>query len=180
MAQDRIAESGMDRLSDMDFDGWFKAARRLDLNCLANEAFHLASRCPPTHSAPTLMMYPAPPHKPFSFLCSHPPTAVIPAAMHTPSRTLPPGIPMDIDHTQTLKPLAQTCYHCGQTSHIIRDCNLRYDVCHMTLDEQDKFIQQIMANCDAAIANTTESMTRTDTSKRGKSTMWILSDPAGE
>jgi hypothetical protein len=26
MTQDRIAESGMDRLSDMDFDGWFKAA----------------------------------------------------------------------------------------------------------------------------------------------------------
>jgi hypothetical protein len=42
--QDRIAESGTDRLSDMDFEGWFKAARRLDLNRLANEAFHLASR----------------------------------------------------------------------------------------------------------------------------------------
>jgi hypothetical protein len=26
MTQDRIAESGMDRLNDMDFDGWFKAA----------------------------------------------------------------------------------------------------------------------------------------------------------
>jgi hypothetical protein len=26
MTQDRIAKSGMDRLSDMDFDGWFKAA----------------------------------------------------------------------------------------------------------------------------------------------------------
>jgi hypothetical protein len=47
MTQDRIAESGKDRPSDMDFDGWFKAARRLDLNRLANEAFHLASRRPP-------------------------------------------------------------------------------------------------------------------------------------
>jgi hypothetical protein len=26
MTQDRIAESGIDRPSDMDFDGWFKAA----------------------------------------------------------------------------------------------------------------------------------------------------------
>jgi hypothetical protein len=26
MTQDRIAESGMDRLSDTDFNGWFKAA----------------------------------------------------------------------------------------------------------------------------------------------------------
>jgi hypothetical protein len=30
--QDRIAESGTDRPSDMDFKGWFKATQRLDLN----------------------------------------------------------------------------------------------------------------------------------------------------
>jgi hypothetical protein len=59
--QDRIAESGTDRPSDMDFKGWFKAARRLDLNHLANEAFHFASRRPLTHSAPTPTTYPAPP-----------------------------------------------------------------------------------------------------------------------
>jgi hypothetical protein len=41
--QDRIAELGTDRPQDRDFDGWFKAARHLDLNCLANEAFHYAS-----------------------------------------------------------------------------------------------------------------------------------------
>jgi hypothetical protein len=51
--QDRIAKSGTDRPSDTDFNGWFKTAQRLDLNCLANEAFHLASRRPPTHSAPS-------------------------------------------------------------------------------------------------------------------------------
>jgi hypothetical protein len=82
MTQDRIAESGMDRPSDTDFNSWFKAARRLDLNHLANEAFHLASRCPPTHSTPTPTTYPVPPCMPFSFLCSHPPTAMTPAAMH--------------------------------------------------------------------------------------------------
>jgi hypothetical protein len=41
--QDRIAESGTDRPQDRDFDSWFKAACRLDLNRLANEAFHYAS-----------------------------------------------------------------------------------------------------------------------------------------
>jgi hypothetical protein len=50
--QDRIAKSGTDRLGDTDFNGWFKAARHLDLNRLANEAFHLASRRPLIHSAP--------------------------------------------------------------------------------------------------------------------------------
>jgi hypothetical protein len=117
--QDRIAESGTGRPGDTDFNGWFKAARCLDLNRLANEAFHLASRRPPTHSAP--------PRAPFSFLRTHAPTAATPAEMHTPSCALPPGIPMDIDHTQTLKPLAQTCYRCGQTGHISRECDLRHD-----------------------------------------------------
>jgi hypothetical protein len=46
MTQNRIAESGTDRPQDRDFNGWFKAAQCLDLNCLANEAFHYASRCP--------------------------------------------------------------------------------------------------------------------------------------
>jgi hypothetical protein len=115
--QDRIAESGIDILSDMDFNSWFKAAQRLDLDHLANEAFHLASRHPPTHSTPMPTMYPVPLCTPFSFLYSHAPTAATPAAMHTPSCALPPGIPMDVNHTQTLKPIVQTCYCCGQTSH---------------------------------------------------------------
>jgi hypothetical protein len=109
MTQDRIAESGMDRPGDTDFNGWFKAAQRLDLNRLANEAFHLASRHPPTHSAPTPMAYAAPPCTPFSFLRSHPPTAVTPAAMHTPSRALGPSanlLPLwpDWSHQQRVRP----------------------------------------------------------------------------
>jgi hypothetical protein len=90
MTQDRIAESGMDRPKDRDFDGWFKATRRLDLNRLANEAFHYASRCPLTQSAPTPTTHSAPPQTPFSFLCSQAPsTTATPAAMHTPSCALP-------------------------------------------------------------------------------------------
>jgi hypothetical protein len=60
MTQDRIAESGMDRPSNTDFNGWFKAARCLDLNWLANKAFHYASRHPPTHSAPSPTTHSAP------------------------------------------------------------------------------------------------------------------------
>jgi hypothetical protein len=126
-----------------------------------NEAFHLASRHPLTHSAPTPTTHAAPLCAPFSFLRSHPPTAATPAAMHTPSHALPPGIPMDVDCTRTFKRLTQTCYYCGQTGHISRDCNLHHDVHHMTLDEQDEFIQQIMANCDTAVAATAGSMTQT-------------------
>jgi hypothetical protein len=161
MTQDRIAESGTDRPGDTDFNGWFKAARRLDINRLANEAFHLASRPPPIHSTPIPTTYAPSPRTPFSFVRSHPPTAAIPAAMYTPSRALPPGIPMDVDCTRTFKPLAQTCYCCGQTSHISKECNIH----HMTLDEEDSFIQRIMANCNAAVAAAAESTTYMATSE---------------
>jgi hypothetical protein len=72
---------------------------------------------------------------------------------------------MDVDRTQTLKPLTQTCYHCGQTGHISKECNLRHDVYHMMLDEQDEFIQHIMANHDAAVAATAESTIHTGSSE---------------
>jgi hypothetical protein len=72
---------------------------------------------------------------------------------------------MDIDCTQTFKPLTQTCYRCGQTGHISKECDLHHNVCHMMLDEEDSFIQRIMANHDAAIAATAASMTQTETSE---------------
>jgi hypothetical protein len=160
--QDRIAESGMDRLQDRDFDSWLKAACCLDLNRLANEAFHYAYRRPLTQSAPTPTTYSAPPCTPFSFFCSQATsTAMTPAAMHTPLRALPPGIPMDIDHTRTSKPIVQTCYCCGRTGHISREYDLHHDVCHMTLEEEDKFIQHILANCNTAMASVARSTTHT-------------------
>jgi hypothetical protein len=71
---------------------------------------------------------------------------------------------MDVDRTRTLKPLVQACYRCGQTGHISKDCDLRHDIRHMTLDEEDHFIQWIMANRDAAVA-AAESTTQTSTSE---------------
>jgi hypothetical protein len=174
--QDRIAEFGMDRPQDRNFDSWFKAARCLDLNRLANEAFHYASRCPLTQSTTTLMTHSAPPRTPFSFIHSQAPsTTTTPAAMHTPSCALPPGVPMDVDHTQTFKPIAQTCYRCGWTGHISRECDLHHDVRHMTLEEEDEFIQHITANCDATMAAIAESTTHMATSE-GTLVEWEVDD----
>jgi hypothetical protein len=54
---------------------------------------------------------------------------------------------------------------CGQTGHTSRDCDLHHDVRHMTLDEQDEFIQHIMANRDAEMAAVAELMTSAYTSE---------------
>jgi hypothetical protein len=70
-----------------------------------------------------------------------------------------------MDGTNTQKPAALTCYQCGQTGHTSRDCDLCHDVCHMTLDEQDEFIQHIMANRDAKMAAVSELTTSACTSE---------------
>jgi hypothetical protein len=76
---------------------------------------------------------------------------LIPCITYTSTRpyplALPPVNPRNTDGTRTQKPAALTCYQCGQTGHTSWDCDLRHDVRHMTPDEQDEFIQHIMANC---------------------------------
>jgi hypothetical protein len=72
---------------------------------------------------------------------------------------------MDVDRTRTFKPLTRTCYRCGQTGHISKEYDLHHDVHHMTLDEEDSFIQRIMANCNTAMAAAAASLTQTETSE---------------
>jgi hypothetical protein len=72
---------------------------------------------------------------------------------------------MDIDHTWTFKPIMQTCHRCGQTGHFSTECDLWHDVHHMTLEEEDEFIQHILANCNATMAAAAGSMTHTATSE---------------
>jgi hypothetical protein len=138
--QDKIAESGTDRPKDNDLQGWFQAARRFDLNRLANEAFRYTSRRPATGTTTT---YPARPA--FSFLRQNAPTPTIPAAMPTPARVPPQSMS---------KAGIESCYWCRQSGHISSNCPLRYDIRHMTSDEQDDMIEKLLANRDAAMAAT--------------------------
>jgi hypothetical protein len=89
--------------------------------------------------------------------------------MHTPNGPYLPALPLanprNVDGTKAKTPAALTCYQCGQTGHTSWDCDLRHDVRHMTLDEQNEFIQSIMANRDAEMAAVAESMTSACTSE---------------
>jgi hypothetical protein len=53
MTQDRIAKSGTDRPQDTDFNGWFKAAQHLDLNCLWTSPHSLRTLADDTLHSPT-------------------------------------------------------------------------------------------------------------------------------
>jgi hypothetical protein len=70
-----------------------------------------------------------------------------------------------MDRCPLTKPIMQTCYYCGWTGHISRGCDLHHDVRHMTMEEEDEFVQHILANCDATMAAIAESTTQTAMSK---------------
>jgi hypothetical protein len=56
-----------------------------------------------------------------------------------------------------LKVGIESCYWCRQSGHISSNCPLRYDIRHMTSDEQDNMIEKLLANRDAAMAATAVS-----------------------
>jgi hypothetical protein len=145
--QDKIAESGSDRPDDNSPNAWYAAARRFDQNRLANEAFNSASnrRTTANPSIPTTTSRTFSSRNPFAHLS--PPSAI----SQKTSQTLPPGIPMDIDASRA-RQTPQNCYRCAKTGHIAKDCPLRFDIRHMTFEERDTLLEDLMAAKDAVPA----------------------------
>jgi Zinc knuckle/Retrotransposon gag protein len=139
--QDKIVELGTDRPKDDSPSSWYAAARRFDQNRLTNEAFHSSA---PKRAAPLSRNIFA------HTSASAPATSVIPfPAPHPAPRPLPLGIPMDID-AQRAKQLPPTCYRCGETGHLKRDCPRQFDVRHMTMDERDNLLESLLVAKDVS------------------------------
>src|SRR3979490_1160949 len=112
--QDRIAESGTDRPADNNPDGWYKAARRFDLNRLANEAFHASSTkrsAPAPHAPDGRTAYAFPRTSAPTQYARPAPTSALPP--FRPTAPPHPGVPMDIDAQRTKASTPHTCHRCG-------------------------------------------------------------------
>jgi len=57
---------------------------------------------------------------------------------------------MDIDMAHKAKAINDNCQRCGEPGHWAKDCKLRFDVCHMTVDELSALIEDWLAALDIA------------------------------
>ena len=104
-------------------EDWYEAAKNVDQNHAAIEAFKLAYRAPgpiPTHLTATPIHVASQ-----SIFC---PQAATPAHS-TPGN----HVPTDIDGGQQKNPISLTCYRCHQPSHKVPDCPLNFDIRSMML-----------------------------------------------
>jgi len=104
--QNQIATMPYRQPADTDPDAWYRAARRIDQACLANEAFQSVSRS--ALSAPPKTVSTRPP--PLS-VARLPPVLPLPVTLKPPPPALSMGIPMDVDTTRKTRSLPpRGCY----------------------------------------------------------------------
>ena len=112
-------------LSDASPESWYEAAKNVDQNCTANEAFKSAYRAPastPTHltSIPLCPVQQSQSQAPLN------------AYVHPTPSTL---VPIDIDSSRKKDPTPITCYRCHQLGHKAPDCPSRFDIRLLTNEE---------------------------------------------
>src|SRR5258705_70422 len=151
--QDRIAEMVQGRPDDDDPEEWYAAARVLDANRAANQAFHgtqhvaaftPTSRTPfpvPRAPVPTSSISPAP----------HFQTSQYPGV---PTRASNIPTPMEIDAARRKNPTLMLCRCCGEPGHFARECPKGYDVRNMTVDERQDWIEHLLSEADVLVTRT--------------------------
>ena len=130
------------RPTDVDSEGWFSLAIQLDQNRAADEAFQASHHTPqtlvPQSSNPRASFTPLPrllaASQPVRFAHTNP----------TPSNP----VPMDIDVACKAKSINDNCWRYGEPGHWAKDCKLRFDVRHMTVDELPALVEDRLAALD--------------------------------
>jgi len=131
--------------ADTDPDAWYRAARRIDQACLANEAFQSVSRSAPSAPLKTVSARPPP------LSAARLPLAPPPPVISKPPLTAPSmGVPMDVNAARKARSLPpRGCYRCGDANHVVRDCPHRIDVRQLTTEQREELIEDLLALKDA-------------------------------
>ncbi|KDR64956.1 hypothetical protein GALMADRAFT_82488 [Galerina marginata CBS 339.88] len=148
-----VAGMTQGRPSDVDLDAWYTLAVQIDQNRASDEAFLSSYRTASTPISPGIQpatrgsMLPVPkaPAVPFRY------------AHTTPSPGNP--IPMDIDAARKKSALPQNCRRCGELGHWANDCPHRYDVRHMSTDEVQNVLEDMLARLDVVSEEPAEEFT---------------------
>ena len=139
--QNQIATMPYGRPANTDPDAWYRVVRRIDQECLANEAFQSVSRSTPSAPPKTVSARPSP-----LSMARLPPVLPLPVTPKPPPPTLSIGIPMDVDMTRKTRFLPlQGCYQCGDANHLVRDCPHRMDVHQLTTEQWEELIEDLLA-----------------------------------
>jgi Retrotransposon gag protein/Zinc knuckle len=116
--QNTIATMAYGRPSDSSPEDWYEAAKNVDQNRAANEAFKTASRTSTPASTSTSYSSPRLPR----ILPSVPRVNSIPVST-------------DIDAGKRKNAIPLSCYRCHQPGHIAPDCPQRYDIRTLSVEE---------------------------------------------
>ncbi|GLB39313.1 putative retrotransposable element tf2 155 kda protein type 1-like [Lyophyllum shimeji] len=135
---------------------WIDAARLVDYNNRANQDFRSAAT--KTRTTPAPPPVPRNPGVPaFRALFAPPfrpaPVAAAPAAPTAPgSRSIPPGVLMDIDLSRQRSGTPIICRRCKKPGHIARNCPDQFDICSMITDEREDWVMGLLADLDTVRA----------------------------
>jgi hypothetical protein len=139
--QDAIATMTSGRPSDDFPSDWYSAARTLDQNRAANEAFRSSYRIP----------------LPTSFQPRNQTPGIIRPFVHAHANPTPGNpVPMDVDASKRKVANPLTCFRCGKIGHKVPDCPLRFDVRALSVDELQTILEDRLAELDVASGETEE------------------------